>query len=75
VLICARRPAHSFSSGECEFLRQASEHTALATNQAQLHQALQQAYDDLRQTQQQFPAAGTAARAGPDGERHCARHQ
>ncbi len=54
VLLCARRPAHSFSSGECEFLRQASEHTALAANQAQLHEALQQAYDDLRQTQQQF---------------------
>ena len=44
----------SSSSGECEFLRQASEHTALAANQAQLHEALQQAYDDLRQTQQQF---------------------
>jgi len=54
VLICARRPARSFSSAECEFLRQASEHTALAANQAQLHEALQQAYDDLRQTQQQF---------------------
>ena len=54
VLICARRPANSFSSGECEFLRQASEHTALAANQAQLHEALQRAYDDLRETQQQF---------------------
>ena len=54
VLICARRPARSFSSGECEFLRQASEHTALAAHQAQLHEALQKAYDDLRQTQQQF---------------------
>jgi signal transduction histidine kinase len=29
-----------------------SEHVALAANQAQLHAALQQAYDDLRQTQQ-----------------------
>ncbi len=54
VLVCARRPAQSFSSGECEFLRQASEHTALAAHQAQLYGALQQAYDDLRQTQQQF---------------------
>ncbi len=52
VLIAARRGAHSFSSGECEFLRQASEHVALATHQAQLYTALQQAYDDLRQTQQ-----------------------
>ncbi len=54
VLICARRKANSFSSAECEFLRQASEHTALAAHQAQLHEALQKAYDDLRQTQQQF---------------------
>ena len=51
VLIAARQQAHSFSSGECEFLRQASEHVALAAHQAQLHSALQQAYDDLRQTQ------------------------
>jgi PAS domain S-box-containing protein len=52
VLVAARREAHSFSSGECEFLRQLSEHVALAAHQAQLHTALQQAYDDLRQTQQ-----------------------
>jgi PAS domain S-box-containing protein len=51
VLIAARQQASSFSSGECEFLRQASEHVALAAHQAQLHSALQQAYDDLRQTQ------------------------
>jgi PAS domain S-box-containing protein len=51
VLIAARRQARSFSSGECEFLRQASEHVALAAHQAQLYTALQQAYDDLRQTQ------------------------
>ena len=52
VLVAARRQAHSFSSGECEFLRQLSEHVALAAHQAQLYFALQQAYDDLRQTQQ-----------------------
>jgi signal transduction histidine kinase/CheY-like chemotaxis protein len=52
VFVAARRQAHSFSSGECEFLRQLSEHVALATHQAQLYSALQQAYDDLRQTQQ-----------------------
>jgi len=51
VLIAARQQAHSFSSGECEFLKQASEHVALAAHQAQLYSALQQAYDDLRQTQ------------------------
>ena len=52
VLIAARRMAGSFSSGENEFLRQLSEHVALAAHQAQLHEALQQAYEDLRQTQQ-----------------------
>src|SRR4051794_40246109 len=52
VLIAARVKSQSFSSGECEFLRQLSEHVALAAHQAQLHGALQQAYDDLRQTQQ-----------------------
>ncbi|HEX4263161.1 MAG TPA: CHASE sensor domain-containing protein [Verrucomicrobiae bacterium] len=52
VLIAARRERESFSSGECEFLRQLSEHVALAAHQAQIYTALQQAYDDLRQTQQ-----------------------
>jgi PAS domain S-box-containing protein len=52
VLIVARREGPGFSSVECEFLRQLSEHVALAARQAQLYSALQQAYDDLRQTQQ-----------------------
>jgi len=52
VLVVARHRAHGFSSGECEFLRQLSEHVALAANQSQLYGALQGAYDDLRQTQQ-----------------------
>ncbi len=52
VLIAARRQTASFSSGECEFLRQLSEHVGLAAHQAQLYEALQRAYDDLRQTQQ-----------------------
>lgn len=52
ILISARRAPESFSSGECEFLRQLSEHVALAAHQSQLYDALQQAYDDLRQTQQ-----------------------
>ena len=51
ILIAARQRAHSFSSGECEFLRQVSEHVALAAHQAQLYSALQRAYEDLRQTQ------------------------
>ncbi len=52
VLIAARQQPHSFSSGECEFLQQLSEHVALAAYQAQLYGTLEQAYDDLRQTQQ-----------------------
>ncbi len=52
VLVAARLRASAFSSVECEFLRQLSEHVALAAHQAQLYDALRQAYDDLRQTQQ-----------------------
>jgi len=52
VLVVARREAGGFASTDCEFLRQLSQHLALATHQSQLYSALQQAYDDLRQTQQ-----------------------
>jgi signal transduction histidine kinase/ActR/RegA family two-component response regulator len=52
ALIAARRQPGSFTSGDCEFLKQLSGHVALAAHQAQLYEALQQAYDDLRQTQQ-----------------------
>ena len=52
VLVAARRSAETFSSAECEFLRQLSEHVGLAAHQAQLYGALQRAYDDLRQSQQ-----------------------
>lgn len=51
VLACARREPDGFSSGECEFLKQLAEHVALASRQAMLYGALQQAYDDLRQSQ------------------------
>ncbi|HEY4366782.1 MAG TPA: ATP-binding protein [Steroidobacteraceae bacterium] len=51
VLIAARRAAHAFTSGDCEFLQQLSQHVALASHQAQLNSALQNAYDDLRQSQ------------------------
>ena len=51
VLVTARRAAQSFSSGECEFLTHLSEHVAQAAQHAQLHSALQNAYDDLRETQ------------------------
>jgi signal transduction histidine kinase/CheY-like chemotaxis protein len=52
IVVAARRRTDGFSSGECEFLRQLSEHVALAAHQAQIHTALQQAYDDLYRTQQ-----------------------
>jgi signal transduction histidine kinase/ActR/RegA family two-component response regulator len=52
VLVAARREAESFNSADCEFLRQLSEHVALAAHQAQLHDALQRAYDDLRLSQE-----------------------
>jgi len=52
VLVAARLQPQGFSSGECEFLRQLSEHVALAAHQAQLYEALQQAYQDMQQTQQ-----------------------
>jgi signal transduction histidine kinase/ActR/RegA family two-component response regulator len=52
ILLAARHPTDAFSSTDCEFLRQLTEHVALAAHQAQIHSALQQAYDDLRLTQQ-----------------------
>jgi len=51
VLIAARRAEGSFSSADCEFLRQLSEHVALASHQVQLYNALQRAYEEMRQTQ------------------------
>jgi signal transduction histidine kinase/ActR/RegA family two-component response regulator len=52
VLVSSRARPEAFSSGECEFLRQLSEHVALASHQGRLYGALSQAYDDLRQSQQ-----------------------
>jgi signal transduction histidine kinase/ActR/RegA family two-component response regulator len=51
VLFAARRATDSFSSADCEFLRQLCEHLSLATHQAQLHQSLKTAYEDLRESQ------------------------
>jgi PAS domain S-box-containing protein len=52
ILLACRRQSESFTSDDCEFLRQLSEHVALAANHAQLYAALQRAYEDLAQTQQ-----------------------
>lgn len=51
VMIAARRASKSFTSSDCEFLRQLSQHVGLAAHQAQLYASLQRAYEDLRQTQ------------------------
>ena len=37
IMVAARRQPGSFSSGDCEFLRQLSAHVALAAQQAELH--------------------------------------
>jgi PAS domain S-box-containing protein len=52
VLLVARATPQSFSTDDREFLRQLSSHLALATQKARLYDALQAAYQDLRQTQQ-----------------------
>ena len=52
VMLVAKRRVDAFSSDDCEFLRQLGSHVALAAHQARLYEALQGAYQDLRQTQQ-----------------------
>jgi signal transduction histidine kinase/ActR/RegA family two-component response regulator/HAMP domain-containing protein len=52
ILIAARVKEDAFAGADCEFLRQLSEHVALAAHQAQLYTALQKAYEELRQSQQ-----------------------
>ncbi|HET9864112.1 MAG TPA: PAS domain S-box protein [Steroidobacteraceae bacterium] len=52
VLLAIRRAPRSFSVDDCEFLRQLASHVALATQKARLYDALEAAYQDLRQTQQ-----------------------
>jgi signal transduction histidine kinase/ActR/RegA family two-component response regulator/HAMP domain-containing protein len=52
ILVVARTTADSFSSGECEFLNMLSEQVALAAHHARLHEQLERAYNDLRQSQQ-----------------------
>jgi len=52
VLVVARTEPHAFLSADCEFLRHLGEHVALAAHQAQLRDSLEEAYEDLKQTQQ-----------------------
>jgi PAS domain S-box-containing protein len=52
VLVCARRAGTRFTTADCDFLRQLTQHLSLAAHQAQLYDSLQRAYEDLRKTQQ-----------------------
>ncbi len=52
VLLASRLKVDGFSEPETEFLRMLSEHVALAAHQARLHSELENAYHELRQTQQ-----------------------
>jgi PAS domain S-box-containing protein len=52
LLVVARFQDNAFVSGDCEFLKQLGEHVGLAAHQAQLRGRLQEAYDDLKQTQE-----------------------
>jgi PAS domain S-box-containing protein len=54
VLIAASRKPQRFTSGDCEFLRQLSEHLALAVQQAELYTSLERAYEDIRSTQKEM---------------------
>lgn len=51
VILAARAPCESFSSTDCEFLRQLGEQAALALHQAELYTALRQAYETLQRSQ------------------------
>jgi PAS domain S-box-containing protein len=52
VLVCARRAGTRFSTSDCDFLRQLTQHLSVAAHQAQLYDSLQRAYEDLRKSQQ-----------------------
>jgi PAS domain S-box-containing protein len=51
VVLAARTQTNGFDSIDCAFLRQLSEHVALAVNNARLYGKLQASYDELRKTQ------------------------
>jgi PAS domain S-box-containing protein len=51
VMVSGRSEPDAFSSGDRDFLEGLGKHVALAVQQAQLHQNLRTAYEDLRETQ------------------------
>jgi GAF domain len=52
AVIVARREVNSFNSNDSEFLHQLSGHLNLSIRQTRLYSGLQNAYEDLRSTQQ-----------------------
>jgi signal transduction histidine kinase/ActR/RegA family two-component response regulator/HAMP domain-containing protein len=52
LLVLVRSGVDAFSSPERGFIRGLTAHVAMAVHQAQLYQDLQEAYNDVRQTQQ-----------------------
>jgi signal transduction histidine kinase/ActR/RegA family two-component response regulator len=52
IITTARKGVDAFSPDELEFLRQLAEHVALALAQTELLQELQEAYENLKRTQQ-----------------------
>lgn len=51
IIVTGRYKPYAFSSADCEFLSQLSEHVAVATHQSQLLNNLQNAYDEMRDAQ------------------------
>ncbi|WP_334119920.1 ATP-binding protein [Limnobacter sp.] len=51
VMVTARKAENAYSEDELKFLRQLGEHVALALSQAELLKQLQDAYEELTQTQ------------------------
>jgi signal transduction histidine kinase/ActR/RegA family two-component response regulator len=58
VVVSARREPDGFSAAERDFMSQLAVHVGLAVRQAQLYQDLQEAYDDVRQTQRAMMRQG-----------------
>jgi signal transduction histidine kinase/CheY-like chemotaxis protein/CBS domain-containing protein len=52
IMLACRREADGFSRGEIDFLKALGEHVALAEHHARLYNDLQNAYNQLRETQQ-----------------------
>jgi len=52
MLVISRLKENAFGGADCEFLQHLGEHVALAAHQVKLRGSLEDAYDNLKQTQQ-----------------------